>query len=772
MITSPSVNTWFMPMLKRLLRALGLLLALGNAAPLAAQTTDKAALLRGVGKVPLPASPDFLATTIGISEQPEIILLGRAAPDQPYELAALASSRLGKGKLLVFGTAGYFRKPLVQQPEVQKLLANALAWGSSAGRTHRPRVQVWGGDDALTAFLTQKARAELVGTPTALSPRADILLLSREIVDTAQLRRVAQFVRRGGTLLYGSPLPGQQRATPQVAVAMSFNEVLTQAGLLQIVYPSMMYAHQGFLRAGAVPNYLGMSNILRDFGTGRAPTGDQFNESGVFAFALDAALAGSTPGSPMDRRFRQLAMYQADSLLVPTPAAPIRRGSDGRYAAYLMQLRLRAKRLLAHPNPAYVAPAAATFPGAVPAGGRVTAALTLPVRVGANDLLEPAPVYRRPHGTGLYVPPGERVTISLTGPDSLRHLEAQIGVHSDDLMQLSSFSREAADLTRYFELKHGRTEIYSPYGGLLLLNIPDTSSLKELRVTVKGAVRAPRFELGKTSLADWTQTIRQYPAPWAELVSDNVSLTVPAARIRALADPAAVLAFWDTVLAADAKLAALTVTRRHAERIVVDQEVAYGYMFTAVDRIVVPNDKSCGEMLDVDFMQKNGSWGHFHELGHRHQFWGIDFEGTGEVSVNLYTMYVFDKVLHKGLFNHPQIASRQEVADKATWYMEDKPSFEKWKSDPFLALCMYVQLIHAFGWEPIEQVYRQYRLLPKSQYPATEAAKRDYWFAAISTATRRNLAPFFAQWKVPVGEEAAKAVAAYPAWLPPEMQQK
>jgi hypothetical protein len=85
---------------------------------------------------------------------------------------------------------------------------------------------------------------------------------------------------------------------------------------------------------------------------------------------------------------------------------------------------------------------------------------------------------------------------------------------------------------------------------------------------------------------------------------------------------------------------------------------------------------------------------------------------------------------------------------------------------------MYVQLIEAFGWEPIEQVYRQYRQLPRSQYPATEAAKRDYWFSAISTATRRNLGPFFAQWRVPVGEEAARAVAGYPTWLPAEMQHK
>jgi hypothetical protein len=82
-----------------------------------------------------------------------------------------------------------------------------------------------------------------------------------------------------------------------------------------------------------------------------------------------------------------------------------------------------------------------------------------------------------------------------------------------------------------------------------------------------------------------------------------------------------------------------------------------------------------------------------------------------------------------------------------------------------------VQLLKAFGWEPIEQVYRQYRQLPRSQYPATEAARRGYWFSAISMATRRNLGPFFAQWWVPVGE-AAQAVASLPAWRPAEMQRK
>jgi hypothetical protein len=759
-------------MLKRLLPALVLLLVLASAHPLAAQTTDKAALLQGVGKLPTPIESDAMCMTTTLTERPEIILTARAEPgngEPSFDNIAVASSRLGKGKLLVFSTAAYFRAPLVQDAAVQRLLANCLAWGGGAAPR---RVQVWGGNAALTAVLTRTAGTRLVDSAAAPDPTAQVLILTRKLTDTLAIRRVEQFVRRGGTLLYGSPLADRPRTSAALSADEPFNRLLRPAGLLQSTKLVISFESRTYLSAGPAPDYLGMGNILRTMRAGTFPTTTQLQAKYILPYTLGQALAFHPANSPTRQLLARVAHYRPDSLIVPTAAAPVRQGKGGNFMAYMMQHQLRDAELRAHPNPSYVAPAAATFPGTVPAGGRVTAALTLPVRVGANDLLEPEPVYRRPHGTGLYVPPGEKVVISLTGPDSLRHLEAQIGVHSDDLTHLPKFSREAFDLTRHFELSHGRTEIYSPYGGLLLLNIPDTTALKELRVTVSGAVRAPRFELGKTSLADWTQTIRQYPAPWAELVSDNVSLTVPAARIRALADPAAVLAFWDTVLAADARLAALTVPRRHAERIVVDQEVAYGYMFTAPDRIVMPNDASCPQMLDVAFMQKTGNWGLFHELGHRHQFWGIDFEGLGEVSTNLYTMYVFDQLLHKGLFNHPQISSRQEVADKATWYMEDKPDFEHWKKDPFLALSMYVQLIHAFGWAPIEQVYRQYRQLPKSQYPATEAAKRDYWFTAISTATRRNLVPFFAQWKVPVGEEAAKAVAAYPTWLPPEMQAK
>ncbi|WP_233635778.1 M60 family metallopeptidase [Hymenobacter setariae] len=749
-----------------------LVLVVGQASSLAAQGLDKAVLLQGVGKVPLPA---VLGTTITINEQPEIILTAGAAPDDPdqsFQLIALASSRLGKGKILAFSTNEYFRKPLVQQAEVQKLLLNCLGWGSSA---RRKRVQVWGGDDALSAFLTQQARAKLVGTATALDPSAEILLLSQEVADTAQVSRIERFVRQGGTLLYGYPLPSTPPTPAQKLSKTRWNKLLTQAGLLQSTYLTLKYPKPAFLSAEPAPRYLGIRNMLESVSAQIYQMPPAPMQGGyIFNYTLEQALGLNPADAPIQKQIREAAHYWPDSVIIPTPEKPVKLGRN--YSAYFMQHLLQENQLREHPNPAYVAPAAATFPGAVPAAApRLTTELVLPVRVGTNGVVEPRPGYRLAHGTGLYVAPGEKVVIYLAAKDSMHRLAAQIGVHSVDLTNNQRFTREPFDLTRRFELKPGRTEIYSPYGGALLVNIPDTTSLKELRIRVEGAVRAPRFELGKTSLAEWQKTIRQYPAPWAELVSNNISLTVPSARIRALDDPAKVLMFWDAVLATDAKLAALPAPRGHPERVVVDQQLPDGaYMVTGLDRTIVPDDESCAHMLDADFMWKTGSWGHFHELGHRHQFRGIDFDGLSEVSVNLYTMYVFDKLLHRGLYanNHERLRSKQQVTEEVKRYLANSPSFEKWKADPFLALVMYVQLIDAFGWEPIEQVYRQYRQLPRSQYPATEAAKRDYWFSAISTATRRNLGPFFAQWRVLVGEEAAQRVANYPTWLPAEMQKK
>ena len=89
-----------------------------------------------------------------------------------------------------------------------------------------------------------------------------------------------------------------------------------------------------------------------------------------------------------------------------------------------------------------------------------------------------------------------------------------------------------------------------------------------------------------------------------------------------------------------------------------------------------------------------GNWGFFHELGHNHQERDWTFDGTVEVTCNWFSLYVFDKLC--GI--PPELHKRGDMAFRMKHmkrYPITKPDFNKWKSDPFLALCMYIQLQQA-----------------------------------------------------------------------------
>ncbi|MCC8425254.1 M60 family metallopeptidase [Mucilaginibacter sp. UR6-11] len=464
-------------------------------------------------------------------------------------------------------------------------------------------------------------------------------------------------------------------------------------------------------------------------------------------------------------------LTHVDSLHVPSPSKPVLNNTPELKRA--TKIGYREYNLLQdfdhHPEAKAVG--YKIFPGDVPANAtRVNQTVTIPVKVGTQPLNDPGSVYYRAHSTGLYVPAGEKVTITINDNDIKQYFRAQIGVHNDDVTHLDEFKRIPFDLTVTFRLDAKQVDVYSPYGGLLLINIADTTSLKTVTLNVKGAVKAPYFKLGETSEADWNLSIRNNPGPWAELATDNIVLTVPSYRIRKLDNPVKLMKFWDEVMNADADLAAMPQKRMHHERIIIDNDVAYGYMFTTLDKIVSPDDESCEWMLNEQFIRSHGSWGTFHELGHRHQYWPFEDGATQEVTVNLYTMYVYDKVLHKGIYQHEGMESRQEVIAKIMSYISSPDAgYNKWAQDPFLALAMYIQIIDAFGWNAIKTVNAAYRNTPKDQFPKTAQQKIDFRFITLCKATNSNLSRFFEVWRIPVSYVAKKQVEGHKEWFPPEL---
>jgi hypothetical protein len=450
-----------------------------------------------------------------------------------------------------------------------------------------------------------------------------------------------------------------------------------------------------------------------------------------------AALAGGAP--------------PAADVPAPTPEKPLKADQAEARAALKQQLEELRK---APPDQVRAHPAAAAFPGSVPADARrVERAVEIDTAVPAW------------HGTGLYAPAGEVVTVSAPETAAGKGLQVRIGSHTDGLWRLDSWKR-CPEVCLRRPLDGGPTRVASAFGGLIYIDVPDGCPLGHVAVKIAGAVEAPCFVLGKTDPAEWRKTIRALPAPWAELATSKVVLTLPSKVVRGLDDPEDLMKFWDRALDACAELACMPLERRRPERYVADVQISAGYMHSGYPIMVLLDMPPV--MVDKARMMANGHggvWGLWHELGHNHQSPAWTFAGAGEVTVNLFTMYVFEKALGRPSGNHPEVTP-ESAARRTKAYLAGGANFEDWKKDPFLGLIMYIQLKDAFGWEAYRKVIAGYRALPEGERPKSEEEKRDQWMVRFSRAAGRNLGPFFQAWGVPTSDKARASIAALPAWMP------
>jgi len=202
-------------------------------------------------------------------------------------------------------------------------------------------------------------------------------------------------------------------------------------------------------------------------------------------------------------------------------------------------------------------------------------------------------------------------------------------------------------------------------------------------------------------------------------------------------------------------------------RTIFHQEGRRGYYYGATHQ-------SAQGLLGVGYFGVPASIGvnradtHTHEVGHNHQAGDWTFDGTVEVTVNLFTLYVYDFLCEIPMDGKRFHGSHQSWSELMALYDFDNPDFEMWKREPFLALIMYAQMQQAFGWDAYRQVFTTYRVLPNDERPKSDDEKRDQWLVRFSRQVGRNLGPFFEAWGVPTSKVARDSIADLPVWLPPD----
>ncbi|MEE9913722.1 MAG: M60 family metallopeptidase [Deltaproteobacteria bacterium] len=400
------------------------------------------------------------------------------------------------------------------------------------------------------------------------------------------------------------------------------------------------------------------------------------------------------------------------------------------------------------------------FPGMVGAGA---------AEIERNIPLDMSKI--RWQSTGLYAPAG-RIVAFTVGAGEKNTVMVRIGAHSDSLIPFDDKYRKqfnrGPDISMTKVLDGGETLLTSPYGGLIYLEKTGKPENRIINVRINGAVQAPYFKLGETRPAEWKERIRYFAAPWGELAGDRIIITFSSDIIKRIDDPEKLMRYWDKAASYYHELQQ-EPPKNYAERFVHDVQPKLGWLHAGYPIVVNQQVSRYTAGLDPLDKGKNNdifhaaSWGHLHELGHNCQKPEWTFDGATEVTVNLFTLYVIERM--------DGTAPVENQWHKDGWpklkrYIANGAPFEEWKKDPQLALETYILLQKDFGWDAFKKVFAAYQKLTPAEKPKNDQEKRDLWVTMFSNTVKRDLGPYYTRIGMPVSAGTLMQIKKYPVWMP------
>ena len=416
---------------------------------------------------------------------------------------------------------------------------------------------------------------------------------------------------------------------------------------------------------------------------------------------------------------------------------------------------------------------------------------------------------------GAYVAPGEAFSVALLAPpgtaaSAVGAWSIQVGCHSDDISCQDDWQRPPKLTVSWPLSLEGKLNVPSTtYGGLIyaVQHQPNSVAIEMVvggpavamapclfvspapqtvvfthptdqaaRATAQSLLLAASSDEGLRAIA-----LEQLP-PMLEVVGTHLCVPLPTADVIQFSTRLpAVIANYDRMCECHH-----TLSRRRGpvnpQRFVFDVQISCGYMHSGypVMAFITSIHTDFGSAQTID---REGSWGLFHEVGHNHQRTAWTFDGTGEVTVNLFTLHALDLMYNvKPSMKHSQLSNdgnQRNVREYLAAVKQQAPSsavgttatnaatralFEKkWKQDPFLALTMYATLIDTFGWPAFAAVFEEYEALDITAAPWSEEKKMDEFFLRFSRIVNRNVAAWVSmEWAVPLTENSLSPAAGFP----------
>ncbi|MEQ8317844.1 MAG: M60 family metallopeptidase [Phycisphaerales bacterium] len=660
-----------------------------------------------------------------------------------------ASARAGEGRVVAIGHGGFLRDV---RGDTRAFLAEQLRWlVGGAGPA-----KAWGvPDDLREAAAFMHVAMEPVGGEISILEldAVDLIVASPQAFARAgRLDELGAWLRGGGALLSAETAWGQiQLGHATGTHDLAANTLLAEHGILY-TERALSPGRDGLYTLDANANDEANASVALAILAGEAE-GDVVRAARVARQALATApLEGPLIAAADALEQRHAEALRAAYASMATKPLKL---ADEPLACALLDLEARRAEAAAPTGKVDAHPSHVAFPGIVPnVAPRITRRITL------DDGI---PGWRT---IGLFAPAGEPISLRIIEGDAT-NVSLQIGCWLDP----QDFDDRVRMPTATFRspVVGGAATLASPVGGPIYLDLGDTPA--SVTFEIAGAVEMPRYRLGHTDLAEWQARLRHLAAPWAELESDELAFSLPASAIRDLEHPDLVMQHWDRVHAAMQALEPRSP--RHwpdrQYRYVAEKRLSWGYMYCPSNAPIVIPLNEARAMVDVanfDAEGENQLWGHYHEMGHAHQDPLWTFTGTGEVTVNIFTVLALHKINGYPLDAEAMRSNPERALSAMHAHAAKGAPFHRWKSDPFLALQTYALLWHEFGFEAFDRAFRSYESLPTAQLPKTDDEKRDRFVVQMSRAVGRNLEPYFRAWGVPLSEMPAGDLADLEPWMP------
>lgn len=705
----------------------------------AGSSEDRQEIIAGVSEIAAPGVVGSLSVY-----GPDAFAIATAKTKNGQPAPVIAAAQLKKGRIVVFGHNGYLSPATMKEGQTGKLVSNLIRWSAGLEKiqTAKLRIGIHNNRPLVQSFQQAGLVAkELTGNWTANLRGMNVVICDPRGLQERDVSKLVEFVESGNGLLMGTGgwvWEGYTAKQGETLVNDFLgNHITLKAGIVWDSPTVVTPASKRFSVSKTLPEGVHAQRALTLLKNG---------ESGDAALLSVATISRTVQSIRNDDQLffpelQSMLEQELGQVVIPSFRKKVR----SKNALARLQVALNTRLAIGQAiNELTASPLAEEFPKQPPARAQSTEK-TLSINTKIS----------RWHSTGLFARAGDVVTVTVPKNATSAGLSVRVGCHKDKLWHKDDWSR-APEITREFSITTAETQVGNAFGGLVYIVVPNDCKLGEIDAQISGAIASPLFVFGETSVAQWRR-IRNLPGPWAELASDRFIITLPSESIRKLNRPDEVMVYWNQVLDTCADLAMISTERKYPERFVIDVQISAGYMHAGYP-IMAPLNLAL-ESTDLETLKSKGNWGMFHEIGHNHQQREWTWDGLGEVTVNLFSMYVYDTLI-PGAVQHGKVQP-SEIAKMTREFQQNGKLAGAWPQ-----LIPYYELKQNFGWQPFKTVFAEYQEIPANQKPKTLQEKKDLWLVMFSQAVGKDLSPFYEFWNFGASQAAKQKVSDLPAWSP------